>query len=507
MKRIGEAFQNMVDALRVERVAVVLSIFYCVGVILQLQFNAIFVGDFDFDFVRVKPIIVGVEYFLYLLLPLAVVYVPIILTSKKCCGWFWDWYCSMSWCCPVAKGFLAGMLRAVVCLLLSSALAFVFGVMFHYFVPYTEYLYVDDGFIMSLVKMAWAFWQLYTCWDLNLLAFLALLIAGLFWVLRYCEVIRFDTRGRKRMFVCIMFVCTMSGFFTNMFYFNRDVYLNISQAAAGGAPISGIITISSPSGQARKGLDGRANEGTEVTKFCSIMQADSSNVYICDRLVNDRGISGGTHSQVRTNITRIKREDVKQFTPLKLPMRYRYGRRTLIAGPMLDGMIYNLDLFLEFHFTAESEEVARLAPHWLSLTNEIKTVWQGDDFPVQEAPATNQRVVKEGASNLCYTVEFQGLPVPLGTSIPELFYCMTNKYAECVTVNLPKLPNGLRPHRVAAGFLINYFYSYCWYNALQTEYGKVLSLERGGKLPKNCENARPQSSASQQMGSKRTVGD
>ena len=224
-------------------------------------------------------------------------------------------------------------------------------------------------------------------------------------------------------------------------------------------------------------------------------------------MVNDRGISGGTHSRVRTNITRIRREDVKQFTPLTLPMQYRYGSCTMMAGPMLEGMLYNLDLFLEFHFTAESEEVARLAPHWLSLTNEIKTVWQGDDFPVQEASATNQRVVKEGVSNICYTVEFQDLPVPLGTSIPELFYCMTNKCAECVTMNLPELPNGLRPHRAAAGFLINYFYSYCWYNALQTEYGKVLSIERGGKLSRNGENARQQSSASQQMGSKRTEGD
>ena len=47
---------HILNSSTLERVTVVVSFLYCVGVVILILFNSIYVGDFDFDFVRVKPL-------------------------------------------------------------------------------------------------------------------------------------------------------------------------------------------------------------------------------------------------------------------------------------------------------------------------------------------------------------------------------------------------------------------------------------------------------------------
>ena len=477
MRSISESIRDVAERLNIERVAAILSVFYCVGVILQLQYYSIYVGDFDFDFVRVKPIIVGIEYFIYLLLPLAVVYFPIVITSNKCSGWFWSWYKGNRRQDSLWKIGIGYCIRVVICILLFSIFVFLSGLMFHYFFPYTEYLYDSSGFLMDLVKMSAAFWKQYLYWDINVLAFLFLFIVGALWSLRYCETVRFVTKGRKRFFTCMTLIFGLLGFFTNMFYFNRDVYWNISQGAAGGAPVSGIITISSPGLQARKGVDGTVLSCDEITRFCRVLQSDPSYLYIDDQLIGDRGSIGGTHIRTRVNTTRIKKEDVKQFTPIVMPVFYQGGSCTVFGQAAMQGVIQNLDLFVEYHFDTANRELARHASQWFNVTNEITAIWQADNFPQCVAKASGQRVVTEGVTNFCYTAEFRNVAVPIGTLIPEFIACMTNSYAQCTIVNLPTLPKGVCPGRLALGFQINYFSTFVFLDrACKGKYDRVLAL-------------------------------
>lgn len=478
MKRVSTVIKQLVDALSLERVAVAVSVLYCVGVALLLQYNAIHFGDFDFDFVRVKPIVVGISYFIYLALPLVVLFLPFIATSKKCFNWFWEWWAKKTIKRPVWFQVSGRLIIGVgLLLMMMLALGFALGLMFHYFIPYSEYLFeLHPSPWISLPQISWAFWQLYFYQDLHLLGFLLLGIACTLIVLRYCETVRFSTKGRIRIFSIMTTTCVILGFFTNMFYFGRDVYPNISQAAAGGAPVTGILTIDCPGEQERRGLDGRIIECDEITKFCSVVQADATYVYIDDQLANDRGIRSGTCRTSRYNSTRIRKNDVKQFTPLNIPMFCRRGFRTILGGGMREGIVLDVDLYVEHHFRTVSLESARQATHCLSVTNQITATWQGEGFPPSVIRATKQRVVREGPTNLCYTIEFGHVAIPAGTVVPELLNCITNSYAECVIKGQPDLPPGVSESYLSAGFLVNHVMTVSWYDKPIDKYGREITL-------------------------------
>ena len=477
MKRVSTVLRRLVDALSLEWVATALSVFYCVGVVPLLQYNSIHFGDFDFDFVRVKPIIVGISYFIYLALPLVVVFLPFIATSRKCFNWFWDWW-AVRVERPIWMRTVVGVfIRIVLLIVLMLVLGFALGLMLHYFIPYTEHLFVlHPSPWVSLPQISWAFWQLYTYQDLHLLGFLLLGVACTLEAFRYCAVVRFSTKGRRRFFSMVTTTCTTLGFFINMFYFTRDVYPNISQAAAGGAPVTGILTIECPGEQERRGFDGRIEDCNEITKLCSVVQADATYVYIDDQLANDRGIRSGSCRTTRYNSTRIRKEDVKQFTPLNIPMYCRRGFRTILGAGLRDGIVLDVDLYVEHHFTTVSLEIARQATHRLSVTNRITATWQGEGFPPSVTQATKQRVVREGPTNLCYTIEFGHVAVPAGTVVPELMNCITNSYAECVVEGQPDLPLGVSESYLSAGFLVNHAMTVSWYGKPLNKYDRVITL-------------------------------
>lgn len=482
MAGISEIVRKIVDELKIERIALSVSFFYCLGVVLLLQHNAICNGDIDFDFVRVKPIIVGLEYVIYLALPILAVLLPCCFVSSACyCDIERSFVSRFGRACWLVRG-VTICIRWGIVLALSYEFFYWFGVMFHYFIPYTEYHFFDATTVTSLKDISYAFWMMYLHVDLHLVAFGLLYCATFLLFARQRNVIKIAAPAHRTIFNTVVVLFCAVAFFLNMFYFERDVYMNISQAAAGGAPISGIITIVNPSMQARKGMDGVVRASEEVTKFCSIMQSDASYLYIDDQLIGDRGAIGGRCRKYRHNSTRIRKEDVKQFTPILLPSRYYCGRCIGYGLPAQYELVHNVSLFVEFLLSAESETVAEKLPHYFNVTNRVVAIWLGDNIPRCELPISYQRIVKEDSTNLCYTVEFNDVPIPAGTSIPELMDCITNAYAGCQLVDLPVLPKGVKARRLAAGFAVNYFLTVCWYDSLFESYGSVITITR--KKPK-----------------------
>ena len=55
-----------------------LSVLYGLGLLVLVQHHSLLIGYEDFNIVRVKPIIVGIEYLFYLAIPIAVGALPVI---------------------------------------------------------------------------------------------------------------------------------------------------------------------------------------------------------------------------------------------------------------------------------------------------------------------------------------------------------------------------------------------------------------------------------------------
>ena len=486
MKGVKSKIKTLLKRFSLERIAAVLSIFYVVGVVLLLQYNSICFGDIDFDFIRIKPIIVGIEYFIYLALPLVIICVPMILTSKRVFGWFWIWFYRGKKKVKVPLWYRAcGVLvHSMFYLLEAAILIFISGLMFHYFFPYTEYFLPNgdrfpSGDILALIMISCSFWRIYCCWDISLIGFLCLFVGAILSTCKYCKYVEFRSAAARRFYCIFVMVFIPLGFLTNMFYFLRDVYPNISQAAGGGAPISGIITIESPGEQLRYDSNGEFIECSEITKFCSVLQTTPDFWFIDEQLINDQAMVKGDN--LRTKPIRVRAADIKQFTPLKIPTFYHNGiRQTFHQDTWLD-FVHNIDSFVEFTFAAKDVLNATRGVYCFNTTNEVEVLLFANNFPFVRMKTARQNVMRTSLTNLHYKVEFRHLPIPPKTVVPEFMNSFTNKTAgfECVLRNLPILPVNIVPVSASFGFVVNY-------NALVTgnkipldKYGSVITISCG----------------------------
>ena len=484
---ISTTLKRILRRISLERITIAVSTCYMVGVALLLQYNSIYVGDGDFDFARIKPIIVGIEYLLYLSLPLLVVCIPIIITSKKHLGWFWIWICSRKlivshrWVCWVARGLLCGLLMAI--------LLFVFGVMFHYFLPYTEYMLpsaMRKGIsLSSLAMIAVYFWGIYICWDICLLAFIALLVVSLTWTFKHCGYISIRTAISRRIYYALVMLLLPLGFIINMFYFLRDVYPNISQAVAGGAPVSGIITIEAPGEQLCCDSYGNLISKREITRFCSVLNRDENFWVIDEQLISDVNLGIEYPSfELRPKTTRIRSCDVKQFTPLKIPMFIREGRRRLFFQDMLNEFVHEIDMFLELRFTTLTPIETVKAIGAFNTTNDISATCITDNLPLWKLHSPDQYVLKEGSTNFCYHINYRHLPLPTILTVSEFKDILTNDnvWAGYIYSNLPEIPKWVFPSSFKLGFVLNLHMAMVVYLESMHEYNKVIIFSKGDRI-------------------------
>jgi len=497
---ISTSLKRILRRISIEQITIAVSICYMVGVVLLLQYNSIYVGDGDFDFIRIKPIIVGIEYFLYLTLPILVICVPIIVTSKKYFSWFWVWFFSRR--IFFASRFFGWIVRGILCGLLMAILLFIFGLMFHYFLPYTEYMLSSvmrkNISLSSLAMISLYFWKVYMCWDICLLAFFALIIVSLAWTFRHCGYVSIRTAISKRIYYALIIILLPLGFISNMFYFLRDVYPNISQAVAGGAPFSGIITIEAPGEQLCHDPYGNLISRVETTKFCCVLNRDENFWFIDEQLISDANLGVEYSSfQLRPKTTRVRSCDVKQFTPLRIPMFIREGRRTFFLQDMLDEYVHEIDMFLELRFTTLSPNEAVKAVGVFNTTNDISAVCITDNLPLWKLHSPDQYVLKEGPTNFCYYINFRHLPLPKILTVSEFLGILTNDnvWAGYEYDNLPEIPKWVFLSSFKLGFVVNYHMPIIVYSKAMHKYSKVITFNKG-YVPANTKNDMPSGSNS-----------
>ena len=483
MKGVRSKIKTLLKRFSLERVAAALSIFYVVGVVLLLQYNSIYFGNMDFDFIRIKPIIVGIEYFIYLGLPLVVVCVPMILTSKRVFGWFWIWFYRGKKKVPLWHQILGMLVHAILYLSEVAVIVCISGLMLHYFFPYTEYFLPNgdkfpDGGLFALIMISCSFWRVYYCWDISLIVFLCLLAGALLWVCKFCKYITLRSPVAKRIYYIFALIFIPLGFLTNMFYFLRDVYPNISQAAGGGAPVSGILTLDSPGEQLRHDSDGEVLECGEITKFCSVMQTTADFWFIDEQLINDQAMM--RDNNLRAKPTRVRVADIKQFTPLQIPTFYHNGIRQTFHQYTWHAFVHNIDSFVEFTFVAKDVLHATRGVYYFNATNEVEILLFANKFPFVRMKTDKQKIMRTSLTNLCYKVEFRHLPIPPKKTVPEFMNAFTNKTAgfECVLRNLPTLPANIVPVGVSFGFIINYNAFVTAYSNSLNQYNSVITISR-----------------------------
>lgn len=127
----------------VERVGLLLAVLYGTGVVALVQFSSMYLGFESIDFLRLKPILVGIQFYLYCLIPFATFCLPYILLSRLAVR---------IWC-----RILFGIVGACV-MFVGVAL------MFHYFLPCVR---IADFYGMNFwaVPVVANFWHLFWGWS------------------------------------------------------------------------------------------------------------------------------------------------------------------------------------------------------------------------------------------------------------------------------------------------------------------------------------------------------
>lgn len=221
-------------------------------------------------------------------------------------------------------------------------------------------------------------------------------------------------------------------------------------------------------------------EDGDVTKLCCVVQTSADFWYIDEQQVFDRGATGGSLAALQGKPTRIRKTDIKQFTPLIVPMFYQYGRRTLFGQDIFYDYIHNIDMFIEVKFVAPTHNQA-IKDLWLfNTTNSISAMGFLENFPPFRMHADSQRIIKDGPNSLNYNITFQHVPIPTMARVPEFVMAVTNQAESLVleVSNLPVVPNDLAAKEVSLGFVINYVGSFVSYRDDLNKYASNIVISR-----------------------------
>ena len=442
-----------------ERLAFALSVLYGIGVILLLEHSSLYIGFEKIDFLRLKPILVGLQFVIYLFVPFVVFILPVILVSRT----KWPWW-------GKALTVFIGILFLMVCV----------AVMFHYFIPYTyrKGLTKDAWYYLLVVKN---FWQMYLYWDVHIIALslfslsILLLVAPLQkFVVKYCRFV-------KNMRVAIL-TSLFLGTIMSMFFFDRDVYMNISQSAGGGAPIAGIITIANPGQFLTSSNVYYSYSDDELSKPCFLIQEDSEYVYISEMFEFSEWIAYLRSASLPLSICRIPKQHVVQFAPISYYQMWHQYLAEKIAGELEYDVLQHVKMYFGVEMApiqSVNPLIAQSMAFFATTNTPTLTMWIDKDG-VDRVEANSVSLVPENGTNLLVKMVFGPLRCQKGRQVVQWHYLLTNSLNQVgfKIENLPELPLGYEwGCGFAMGVECNYLSSFDIMQEYQPQY-----LRENGKL-------------------------
>lgn len=196
-----------------------LALCYGLGLLLSNYFLSFRLNTSDFELLKAQFIFTGFSFILYLFIPFFI-FVPPLLTFK----YFYR----------QPKGLWLALLITGACFLFGSVLL---PLGLHYFFPNTllvaRLAAEKDGILCGYMKIViYDFWQRY--WGPQCIGFLVLLTTA---------VLLFAKRNLNRSYRVSLFVFQVVSILFLLFYFETNVFSNMSPGFGGGAPETGLITL------------------------------------------------------------------------------------------------------------------------------------------------------------------------------------------------------------------------------------------------------------------------
>ena len=415
----------------IEKIAIVLSFFYGLGIVSLIQYNAFYTGGECLDFLRIKPILVGIQYSIYLLLPGLIfgVTISVLKNTKQVRLW----------------------LRMISSVVLFLFLMMASSVALHYFVPFTYSNAEAFNEIYFYWWVALQFWSMYFYWDFfHCIGMLCLLY------LSWRIVFRRNLFGTKSD-VWVIISCVV----VNLHYFNKDVYINIVQSAGGGAPRAGIITIVNPTESMKRNNKDYHVGDNEIVKPCFVLEENRDHFIIAEMFNNYSNRKTLSEADMRASATRIDRSSVKQFSGINYMLGFRNSVAEKNSGNLGWDVVHHLDVILNIGFAPESSagKIDWNVPlYGGNVTNDILLSWWDGDNGVASG---RTRIVHAGltdGSNVVQQIKFSGVEFPRGTYAWSLRDMLRKPDTRIRIDSLPAIPKGYKYSMVQLVFVCNFIY-------------------------------------------------
>ena len=75
----NEIMKKLLKLSLLELVSMIAMLLYGIGVVVLMQYNSLYLGFEEFDFLRLKPILVGLQFVIYMALPYVVFFLPFVI--------------------------------------------------------------------------------------------------------------------------------------------------------------------------------------------------------------------------------------------------------------------------------------------------------------------------------------------------------------------------------------------------------------------------------------------
>ena len=419
----------------VERVGLLLAVLYGTGVVALVQFSSLYWGFESIDFLRLKPILVGIQFYLYCLIPFATFCLPYILTARLTVNRFWR----------VLFG-VVGMCAMLVAVAL----------MFHYFLPCVQ---IADfyGFDFWAVPVVANFWRLFLGWSILAHLIVCVSLCVLLVKPRHLQRLPFLTVShRTKIPSQVLFL--LVGMVTLLFSFNRNLYMNISQSAGGGAPKAGILTLVNPTRVMTRANVFYANDEHEITKPCFLLDEDDDSILISEMFLEQERMKSLNERSILNSLSRIDKSHVAQFSPVSYFQMWHDGSALILTNSLPTDVLHHLELTVVAVLSPRKVKDSADRQAYFQVTNTPEVAFWLDDRGCVRAVADYVSFAPSANTNLVCHIKFSSMPCQSGIQIWQWEHLMTNAMTNIgmTITNFPRCPDGYVWRNAMAVFRCNF---------------------------------------------------
>ena len=420
-----------------ERITIVVSAFYCLGLIIRMQSEILFGLPSFIEINRALPFAVAIQYMIFLFVPILVVILP--------------WY--------ISRLVISKWVRCLIWCLTTSFLLIAFPMMFHYFIPYTYALVpATASYFESWLYIVANFWKVYLSWGSHLLGFGFLLVScALPSTTKQHGIIR---KGASIKW--IRWALVFLALITNIFYFNSSVYCNISQGVFGAARSYGVLTIRSPQQSLLDEYYSMPSRYVDQFSFPCSIEGKSDDWLIVSKMKRVLTLASDRfedYDPAKNGLIAIKMDDVLTFNPINL-ISYKVGDCEKMVSAVMADALYRMDAELRINCVVTN------GVNSISLANKVmgdkkaNLSWFIDGSYIGGSDFCRTYPIVVDSSNVVVNVLFPQVS-SCGIRTIEDISSIACSTQNCITIRLDGMCEAIAPYEprsINVSLICNFFY-------------------------------------------------